>query len=160
MAFDGAELAKELEEEGLSYPSNADNDEEYADAALDEAESQISEYFAKKRESFSLVLDLHPTLPGPDGTESPFVSAGAPFRSRAQLALLHVGYGETASYGDVARLLQNPGAARAVGTACATNPLPIILPCHRIVRSDGKLGEYAGGVELKETLLEHERGEG
>ena len=157
MGFEGRSFVKKLEEDNLSYPSSADQDEEYADATLDEVERQISEYFAKKRQSFSLVLDLHPTLPGPEKRKSPFVSATAPFRAKAQAALLHVGYGETASYGDVAALLSNPHAARAIGTACATNPIPIVLPCHRIVRADGKLGQYTGGTERKEILLELER---
>jgi methylated-DNA-[protein]-cysteine S-methyltransferase len=64
-----------------------------------------------------------------------------------------IGYGHTASYATVARLAGNPKAVRAVGSACATNPLPVVVPCHRVVRSDGALGGYLGGVEAKRTLL-------
>ena len=64
-----------------------------------------------------------------------------------------LGYGQTASYGAVARLAGNPKAVRAVGTACATNPLPVVVPCHRVVRSDGSMGRYLGGIEAKRTLL-------
>ncbi len=64
-----------------------------------------------------------------------------------------LGYGQTASYGTVARLAGNPNAVRAVGSACATNPLPVVVPCHRVVRSDGSMGGYLGGVDAKRTLL-------
>jgi methylated-DNA-[protein]-cysteine S-methyltransferase len=64
-----------------------------------------------------------------------------------------LGYGQTASYGAVARLAGNPRAIRAVGTACATNPLPVVVPCHRVVRSDGSIGGYLGGLDAKRTLL-------
>jgi methylated-DNA-[protein]-cysteine S-methyltransferase len=64
-----------------------------------------------------------------------------------------VGYGHTASYGAIARLAGSPRAVRAVGTACATNPLPVVVPCHRVVRSDGRTGGYLGGPEAKRILL-------
>ena len=67
--------------------------------------------------------------------------------------LPEIGYGHTASYAAVAWLAGNPRAIRAVGTACATNPLHVVLPCHRVVRSDGGMGGYLGGVEAKRTLL-------
>src|ERR1700689_5707437 len=67
--------------------------------------------------------------------------------------LREIGYGHTASYAAVARLAGNPRAIRAVGTACATNPLPVVVPCHRVVRADGSMGGYLGGPEAKRTLL-------
>jgi methylated-DNA-[protein]-cysteine S-methyltransferase len=67
--------------------------------------------------------------------------------------LPEIGYGQTRSYRDVAELVGNPRAVRAGGTACATNPLPIVVPCHRVVRTDGTLGGYIGGPEAKTALL-------
>jgi methylated-DNA-[protein]-cysteine S-methyltransferase len=111
----------------------------HAPARLDEVAAELDEYFAGQRSAFEIPLDWR-------------LSAG--FRS----VVLHhlateVGYGETASYGTVARLAGSPRAFRAVGTACATNPLPVIVPCHRVVRSDGSMGDYLGGLEAKRTLL-------
>ena len=77
----------------------------------------------------------------------------ADFRSAILHRLPEIGYGHTASYAAVARLAGHPRAIRAVGTACATNPLPVVVPCHRVVRSDGGMGGYLGGVEAKRTLL-------
>ena len=67
--------------------------------------------------------------------------------------LSEIGFGHTESYAEVARLVGNPKAVRAVGTACATNPLPVVVPCHRVLRTDGSLGGYLGGIEAKTTLL-------
>ena len=64
-----------------------------------------------------------------------------------------IGYGHTASYGAVAAAVGKPGAVRAVGSACATNPLPLVVPCHRVIRSDGHIGSYLGGIEAKKALL-------
>src|SRR5699024_5074572 len=83
------------------------------------------------------------------------LSAG--FRQIVQQYLPHIAYGHTLSYKEVAESVGNPKAVRAVGTACATNPLPIVLPCHRVMRSDGSLGGYAGGMAAKTTLLNLER---
>ncbi len=78
------------------------------------------------------------------------------FRATVLHHLGDIAYGRTASYAEVAQLAGRPKAARAVGTACANNPLPIVLPCHRVVRSDGSMGGYLGGVDAKATLLELE----
>lgn len=78
------------------------------------------------------------------------------FRGEVVRALRDIPYGETRSYGDVARAVGSPGAVRAVGTACRLNPLPIVIPCHRVVRSDGSLGQYAGGEAAKRVLLSTE----
>ncbi len=98
----------------------------------------MDEYFAGQRHSFDVPLDWR-------------LSAG--FRSTVLHRLPEIGYGHTASYAAVAQLAGNPRAIRAVGTACATNPLPVVVPCHRVVRSDGSMGGYLGGVEAKRTLL-------
>jgi methylated-DNA-[protein]-cysteine S-methyltransferase len=79
------------------------------------------------------------------------------FRARVYREVSRIPAGETLSYGEVARRVGHPGAARAVGTAMATNPFAPIVPCHRVVRSDGSLGGYGGGLALKEKMLRHER---
>ena len=108
---------------------------------LDDAARQIDEYFAATRRRFDLPLDHA-------------LSAG--FRKTVQEMLPSIAYGHTATYKEVAETVGNPRAVRAVGTACATNPLPIVVPCHRVLRSDGSLGGYVGGTEAKTTLLELE----
>ncbi len=108
---------------------------------LDAAVRELEEYFARRRTRFELPLDLR-------------LSAG--FRRSVLAYLPGIGYGTTASYQAVAAAVHHPGAARAVGTACATNPLPIVVPCHRVVRSDGRVGAYLGGPEVKHRLLDLE----
>jgi methylated-DNA-[protein]-cysteine S-methyltransferase len=112
-----------------------------APARLDAAAREIEEYFEGRRLAFDLPLDFQ-------------LSRG--FRQTVLRALSDIGYGRTASYADVAASVGNPKAVRAVGSACRTNPLPIVVPCHRVVRSDGTMGHYAGGIETKQTLLELE----
>jgi methylated-DNA-[protein]-cysteine S-methyltransferase len=109
-----------------------------APGRLDEAAREIEEYFAGRRTHFDLALDLR-------------LSSG--FRRDVLNRLPGIGYGSTASYAALAAAAGNPKAVRAVGTACATNPLPVVLPCHRVVRSDGSLGGYAGGSDAKRILL-------
>jgi methylated-DNA-[protein]-cysteine S-methyltransferase len=108
---------------------------------LDPVVRQLEEYFVGSRESFDVPTDLR-------------LAAG--FRRRVLEHLPAIGYGHTASYAVVAAAVDNPRAVRAVGSACATNPLPLILPCHRVVRSDGAIGEYVGGADNKRHLLELE----
>jgi methylated-DNA-[protein]-cysteine S-methyltransferase len=108
---------------------------------LDEAAGQFEEYFAGRRTTFDLALDLR-------------LSAG--FRRTVLGHLAAISYGHTQSYAEVAAATGHSGAVRAVGSACATNPLPVVVPCHRVVRSDGSLGGYLGGLEVKRTLLELE----
>jgi len=107
-------------------------------ARLDAPARQIEEYFARRRISFDLPLDFR-------------LAHG--FRRSVLAALRNVGYGATASYATLAAAAGSPKAYRAAGSACATNPLPIVVPCHRAVRSDGTPGRYIGGVEAKRTLL-------
>lgn len=109
-----------------------------APGRLDTVARQLDEYFAGKRQEFSVPLDWR-------------LSAG--FRNTVLRHLPEIGYGHTASYAAVARLAGNPNAVRAVGSACATNPLPVVVPCHRVVRSDGAMGGYLGGPEAKRLLL-------
>ncbi|NMO03252.1 methylated-DNA--[protein]-cysteine S-methyltransferase [Gordonia sp. TBRC 11910] len=109
-----------------------------APARLDVAARELDEYFTGRRHGFDLPLDL---------------SLSHGFRQLVQQHLPEIGYGETRSYRQMAELVGNPNAVRAVGTACATNPLPIVVPCHRVVRSDGSPGGYVGGLAAKATLL-------
>ena len=114
----------------------------HAPARLDPVARQLDDYFAGRRRRFDVPLDWR-------------LSTG--FRSTVLHHLASdVDYGRTASYAALAALAGNPRAVRAVGTACATNPLPVVVPCHRVVRSDGAIGNYAGGVEAKRTLLDLE----
>lgn len=109
-----------------------------APARLDPAALQLDEYFAGHRHSFDLPLDWR-------------LSRG--FRRTVLAHLPEISYGHTASYAAVARMAGNPKAVRAVGTACATNPLPVVVPCHRVVRSGGGMGGYLGGPDAKRILL-------
>ncbi|MFX4285510.1 methylated-DNA--[protein]-cysteine S-methyltransferase [Janibacter sp. G349] len=109
-----------------------------APARLDAVAAELEEYFAGRRHDFDLPLDL---------------SLSSGFRQEVQAWLPHIGYGSTQTYREVAEHVGRPRAVRAVGTACATNPLPVVVPCHRVLRSDGSLGGYLGGLEAKSTLL-------
>jgi methylated-DNA-[protein]-cysteine S-methyltransferase len=112
------------------------------DPVLDEAERQLSDYFDGKRTEFDL----------------PLASEGSEFQKKVWAELRRIPYGQTATYGDIARRLgYEPVISRAVGVANASNPLPIVVPCHRVIGSDGKLTGYAGGVDRKRALLELEQ---
>ena len=113
----------------------------HAPVRLAPAVRQLEEYFAGTRTRFDLPLDR---------------SLSHGFRRLVQEHLPEIGYGRTESYGAVARSVGRPQAVRAVGTACATNPMPVVVPCHRVLRGDGGLGGYVGGLEAKATLLELE----
>lgn len=108
--------------------------------ALDEAVNQLGAYFEQRLRTFSLPLQ-------PAGTE---------FQRRVWFALEDIGYGRTESYGQLAARVGNPKACRAVGLANGRNPIPLILPCHRVIGSNGSLTGYGGGLGLKKWLLEHE----
>lgn len=112
-----------------------------APARLDGAARQLDEYFAGARRSFDVPVDLR-------------LARG--FRRLVLDYLLTIAYGRTESYAAVAAGSGSPAAVRAAGTACATNPVPLIVPCHRVVRSDGTLGRYGGGTDAKRLLLELE----
>ena len=112
-----------------------------ASPLLRRCETQLCEYFAGTRTVFDL----------------PLRPAGTPFQLRVWRALTHIPFGATCSYGEIAHLIGQPTASRAVGGALHRNPIWIILPCHRVTGAKGQLTGYAGGVDMKEWLLDHER---
>jgi methylated-DNA-[protein]-cysteine S-methyltransferase len=109
-----------------------------APVAVDEARRELDEYFAGRRQTFDLVTDLR---------------IEAPFRSAVLEELARVPYGATTTYGELARRAGRPRAARAVGVVMNRNPIPIVLPCHRVVGANGSLVGYGGGLDRKEALL-------
>ena len=109
-----------------------------APARLDPVARQLDEYFAGRRRTFDVAVDLQ-------------LASG--FRRSVLQHLREIPYGATESYAAVARAAGSPNAVRAAGSACATNPVPVVVPCHRVVRSDGSIGQYRGGVAAKRTLL-------
>jgi methylated-DNA-[protein]-cysteine S-methyltransferase len=113
-----------------------------APARLDRARRELDEYFERRRLAFDLPLDWRLT---------------AGFRREVLRATARVPYGRTATYRSVATAAGRPAAVRAAGTALATNPIPIVVPCHRVLRSDGGLGGYRGGIGRKRALLDHEQ---
>jgi methylated-DNA-[protein]-cysteine S-methyltransferase len=124
-----------------SETDSADHPEDATHPILAAAAAQLAEYFTGGRTEFDLPLDLR-------GTE---------FQVAAWQALAGVPFGATTSYRDQARRIGRPAAVRAVGAANGRNPVPIVLPCHRIVGADGSLTGYAGGLDTKRWLLDHER---
>lgn len=111
------------------------------DPLLVKAVRELAEYFRGERRQFDLPLDL-------DGTA---------FQLRVWRRLLRIPYGTTRSYGELARAVGRPKAARAVGQACGANPVAIVVPCHRVVAAGGALGGYGGGLKLKRRLLDLEK---
>ncbi len=105
------------------------------------AARQLGEYFEGQRHAFDVTVDLR------------LVSG---FRRHVVTHLSDISYGTTASYAQLAAIAGNPRAVRAVGSACAHNPVPVIVPCHRVVHSDGTIGNYLGGIDVKRSLLEME----
>lgn len=105
---------------------------------LDGAAAQLDEYFSGRRRQFDVPVDLR-------------LAHG--FRRSVLRHLSEIAYGGTATYAMVAAASGSPAAVRAVGSACANNPLPLVVPCHRVVRSDGSIGQYLGGTEAKQALL-------
>ncbi|WP_166174691.1 methylated-DNA--[protein]-cysteine S-methyltransferase [Rubrobacter tropicus] len=105
------------------------------------AREELREYYAGERREFGLPLSF----------------VGSEWQKAVWMELTRIPYGETRSYGEIADRLDRPGAARAVGRANATNRLPVVVPCHRVIAADGSLGGFNGGLHLKERLLEHER---
>ena len=136
LGADEAELDLRAEEAGVSWVEHR--------GAPTPAATQLREYLEGRRVEFELSVD-------PVGTD---------FERDAWRALQAIPYGETRSYGQQARLLGRAGAARAVGRANGKNPLPIIIPCHRVIGSDGRLTGFAGGLDAKRWLLEHEAAQG
>lgn len=110
------------------------------DGSFREARSQLDAYFASELETFELALDL----------------AGTPFQCEVWHALLRLVFGETTSYGELAAQIGRPKASRAVGAANGANPLPIVVPCHRVIGANGSLTGFGGGLPTKQWLLRHE----
>lgn len=119
-----------------AIPATAERDDE----ALAPIVRQLQAYFAGELTDFELPLDLR----------------GTAFQRRVWGALQEIPYGETISYGELARWVGNPSASRAVGTANGRNPVAIVVPCHRVIAADGGIGGYGGGLDRKTWLLEHE----
>ncbi len=109
--------------------------------ALDKVSAELGEYFAGKRTEFSVPVDLR----------------GTPFQLRVWRALCEIPFGDTKSYAELARTIRSPLAVRAVGAANGANPVPLLVPCHRVIASNGSLGGYGGGLEAKRRLLAFER---
>jgi methylated-DNA-[protein]-cysteine S-methyltransferase len=112
-------------------------------SAFESVVEQLHEYFEGRLTEFDVPLDMH----------------GTPFERRVWNALRDIPYGETASYGEVARRIGQPSASRAVGLANGRNPIAVIVPCHRVIGANGTLTGYGGGLERKQLLLELERGQ-
>ena len=121
--------------------TNIKDIQEFETPLLKKAKKQLEEYFEGKRKKFDLALRLN----------------GTSFQNKVWKALLNIPYGETRSYKDIAIAVGNEKACRAVGMANNKNPLPIFIPCHRVIGSNGKLIGYAGGLDIKIKLLELER---
>jgi methylated-DNA-[protein]-cysteine S-methyltransferase len=111
-------------------------------ARLDEERRELEQYFEGKRDRFEVSVDWKLTPAG--------------FRNRALHAVARIPYGETRTYGQIAKSAGNARAFRAAGTACGRNPIPLIVPCHRVVQSGGGIGNYGGGPEMKHALLDLE----
>jgi methylated-DNA-[protein]-cysteine S-methyltransferase len=127
---------------GAPRPASIDLGWRHEPQAFTETHRQLEEYFSGHRTTFELPLSMR----------------GTPFQRSVWFALCEIGYGETASYGEIAARLGQPGAARAVGIANARNPVSIIVPCHRVIGADGTLTGYGGGLPRKRYLLDLERG--
>ena len=126
---------------GVYFPcSNLPIAEDRETEIIIEAISQIREYFSGRRKKFEL----------------PLVYQGTEFQESVWSALSEISYGETVTYSELAEKLGNLRSSRAAGTACGKNPIPIIIPCHRVVQSSGGMGMYAGGKALKKKLLDLE----
>lgn len=122
------------------HPGSGEEGEHGADPVLDTCEVQLGEYFDGARRSFDL----------------PMAAAGTAFQQTVWQALRHIPYGEVRSYRDIATAIGKPGAVRAVGAANSRNPLPILIPCHRVIGRDGSLTGFSGGLAAKQRLLELE----
>jgi methylated-DNA-[protein]-cysteine S-methyltransferase len=129
----GPVMQQELEDEGYAIESDETRTAEVRD--------ELSEYVNGRRKTF----------------DAPLAFVGSQWQKAVWTELTRIPFGETRSYGEIADSLGRPGAARAVGRANASNVLPVVVPCHRVIAADGTLGGFNGGLHLKERLLEHER---
>lgn len=129
-----------LNMEDPNQPPDVDEDWTFDPTAFSDARDQLSAYFEGDLTEFDLELD----------------ASGTPFQKRVWDALLTIPFGKTASYVDIARKVGTPNASRAVGGANSRNPISIVVPCHRVIGASGKLTGYAGGLDRKKKLLDHE----
>ncbi len=134
------EVLQRLAMQEIGKPVAIDPGWERSDGSFADVRAQLDEYFAGERTAFDLRLSPH----------------GTPFQERVWEALRAIPYGETASYGELAARVGRPTAVRAVGAANGRNPIPVIVPCHRVIGSTGSLTGYGGGGERKRLLLELE----
>jgi len=126
---------------GINFTDGRGSSKEDSPAIMKETIRQLDEYFGGKRKNFSLKIEMK----------------GTDFQKRVWNSMSKIPYGKTASYKDLAVMAGKPKAARAVGGACHRNPIGIVLPCHRVIGSDGSLTGFGGGLDLKEKLLRHEK---
>lgn len=130
----------------VRFPGEAEPDSAWFEARagpVREASRQLEGYFARRRTTFELPLDAR----------------GTPFQERVWQELQKIPYGQTVSYGELAKRIGQPTASRALGGANGANPIPIIIPCHRVVGADGSLTGFGGGIALKRKLLAFEAGQ-
>jgi methylated-DNA-[protein]-cysteine S-methyltransferase len=142
--LNGRRAARSAAHRGVPQPASPPEDHSIAPEGqriLTETIRQLRAYFSGALESFSLPL-------APEGT---------PFQLEVWRRLCDIPFGETMSYGELARLIHRPGASRAVGLANGSNPIPLVIPCHRVIGSNGRLTGYGGGLPIKEKLLALER---
>ena len=140
LTADGSALTGLYMEAGRKAQSTEGWQEDFRAAPLPATVQQLTEYFAGNRRDFDLPLRLQGTV----------------FQQRVWRALMEIPYGETWSYGTLAKRIGNPGASRAVGLANGRNPISILVPCHRVIGADGTLTGYGGGLDRKRWLLAHE----
>jgi len=124
----------------IKFGAKAQGEGQNPNVLLDTTRRQLDAYFAGKLKTFEIPLQ-------PNGT---------PFQQQVWQALLQIPFGKTVSYGEIAAAVKNPKASRAVGMANNKNPIPIIIPCHRVIGKNGKMTGFAGGLWRKEWLLQHE----
>ena len=140
LAMDGQGL-RHIDFESGRYPTAIGADWEPGRGALHEARGQLAAYFAGRLTRFDL----------------PLAPQGTPFQQQVWLELLRIPFGATTSYGEIARSLGDASASRAVGAANGRNPLPIVVPCHRVIGANGSLIGFGGGLPVKRFLLDHEQ---
>ncbi len=138
MTFLAATTLPELEAELKSQSPLS-----WSDGTGSEVRDQLEQYLSGQRKDFDVRLE----------------ASGTPFQTRVWSELRRISFGETISYAELARRVGDPGASRAVGRANNRNPIPIVIPCHRVIGSDGALVGFGGGLEIKRRLLDFERGQ-
>ena len=124
-----------------AVPAKAKNNSSTSNKVINQTITELKDYFSGKTKQFSVPISFK-------GTE---------FQNKIWNTLLTIPYGQTTSYAEIAKKIGNPKAVRAVGSAIGRNPIPVIIPCHRVITSDGKMGGFAWGIDVKKELLKVER---